>query len=99
MHELTRIIPAGTMVNLTVGEYSDFGLEATGIALKDCDIVAALREWRAMLASYAYASTGDFISWLFGEGGYFRDAPVATWHVGCYQAGESMRYQPPKEAE
>ena len=96
--EATRIIPAGTLVNFTSGAYSDFGLEATGVALKDCDIVAAVREWGATLADYTYRDAINFISWLFGKSGYFVEAEVATWYLGAYQAGEGMSYDPPKEA-
>ena len=95
--EATRIIPAGTTVNFTSGEYSDFTLHTSGIALRDCDVVATVREWKARASEFP--SDYDFIAWLFGKGGYFAEAPVGEWYLGAYDVGCNMGYAAPKEAE
>ena len=96
MPELTRIIPAGATVNFTSGEYSDFTLHTSGVALKDCDVVATVREWKAQASSFPLDY--EFIAWLFGKGGYFAEAPVGTWYIGDYEVGRNMGYDPPEEA-
>lgn len=87
------IIPAGTLVVLTWGEYSDYDMLALCRAETDIDTDALAQEFIAMRKDAAadsdeYVSTRfsrfAFLKWLVVDKKVLSDQSYAEWHLGSY---------------
>ena len=77
----THTIPAGTVVMLSDGSYSDYQWVCLARAKRDVDIQAAARELAGVHGSPFY-SNDKMIAWLVGPGGYFEELPrPCEWNV------------------
>lgn len=89
----TLKFPAGRAITFTAGEYSDFGVGATLITLKDVDLAeqaqayAASKQREAGDDAYFYLEISDLATWLVTQG-FAMAADVQTVHLGAYDRFE-----------
>lgn len=86
MSDRTLIFPAGSAIILTEGEYSDKGIAGTVVTLKECDLPALAKQYRAATNPEGKAYGDDisgFVSWLVANGWAF-PAEVQEVHLGGY---------------
>ena len=82
----TMIYPPGTAVMFETGEYSDYGVSAVLITLKELDLKAAAQRFQdtvVNLIEWGGIDHDAFIAWLVTEG-YAMAADVNRLHVGSY---------------
>ena len=83
-------IPAGTVVMLSKGSYSDYEWVCLARAKWDVDIQAVMRKWEVVCGS-RFPSTSATIAWLVGRSGYFEELPrPMEWNVEYMTTRESL---------
>ena len=106
MQKIEVVIPAGSLLTVSTGEYSDYGVWGVFRALKDIDAQALRAQWLAdhpdQAARYAFDDRA-FFAWVCVQG-IVEAVPSAEWHLGDYGRAEEMTVDlgdiaPPQETQ
>lgn len=90
-------IPAGTLLTISTGCYSDYYVRGVFRACKDIDADALSKQW---LTLHPEQSDGyrfredDFLAWL-AVSGYLEDVPSWEWHLSNYSRIDEMMVSRP----
>jgi hypothetical protein len=91
MSDATLQYLRGTALVFTTGAYSDFSISAMLVTIKDCDLPALAKEYRAAEAKpgdYDSGSPEGFGSWLVANG-HAMPMDAQSVHLGDYGEFES----------
>ena len=86
------VIPKGSLVAISEGEYSDYQIHAFGEALADLDLKALEQEFSELPEEVDLARWGanrKFLRWLMVDKELITQRPVVEWHLGDYGRLES----------
>lgn len=78
--------PAGTVIALETGEYSDFGYIGHVVTTRECDFPALAAQYKDEFVAkdeWDEADPGGFVGWLTIHQHVF-PATVSTLHIGSY---------------
>ena len=106
MQKIEVVIPAGSLLTVSTGEYSDYSVWGVFRALKDIDAQALREQWLAdhpeQTAPYQF-NEYKFFAWVASQG-VVEAVPSAVWHLGDYGRAEEMAVElgdiaPPQEPQ
>lgn len=92
------VIPKGSYLTVTTGEYSDYDVQGVFRALQDIDAEALREEW---LGEYPgqqqdyHFRTDIFLGWVVRKG-IIDLVPSYEWHLDSYGCVDAMGVAPPK---
>ena len=89
-------IPAGTLLLLTQGEYSSYGVRAVGRAACDLDPRSLINEWTASNPPKNELWKFDehaFIAWLVATG-KVEELSATEWYLGDYGDVDYVTVEP-----
>ena len=94
MSDKPNVHPAGKVIVLTEGCYSDFGMADVVKTLIECDFDALVSQFLAMperdrnvFPRIGLGSTGQFIAWLMREK-FIEPLEHSEYHLGSYGLGD-----------
>lgn len=106
MQKIEVVIPAGSLLTVSTGSYSDYYVWGVFRALKDIDAQALREQWLVdhpeQTAPYRF-NADEFFAWV-AKDGIVEAVPSADWHLGDYGRAEEMAVElgdiaPPQETQ
>ena len=86
-------IPAGSLLSVTTGEYSDFHVQGIFRAISDIDPNSLLAEWLLLHHEQKKRHSfdkGGFLGWVARKG-LLEPVDSYDWHLSCYGDADEMR--------
>jgi hypothetical protein len=92
----TKIIPAGELVLLTLGDYSDYSALSIVRARVDLDLLALMTAFQEATGLVVGPLSADstayrFFGWLAGGGYVEIQPPYFEWHIGLHVAHRALQ--------